>query len=641
MTALAGLWRFDGQPDAAEGCARMLAAQEVYGPDHCGQWSNSAIALGRRLMRVLPEDAFDCQPLIAGEGRYVVVADVRLDNRDELAEALRIPVVQSRSLCDAAILLAAIERWDEACLEHLVGDYAFAAWDAVRRRLLLARDPLGQRPLHYHRGNKSFAFASMPKGLHALPDVPYTPNEERVAEFLMLMPETGPQSFFLGVERVQPGHLVTITADGFAARRHWQPIKRRIEFPRLEDYVEALRDVLDQAVSCRLRGTGDIGAYLSGGLDSGAVVATAARLLARSDRRVIAFTGVPREGYSGPNEAIVDEGPYAAATAALYPNIEHIVVHNEGRSPIADLDRWFFLVDRPIRGVSGTGWRHSLDNAIRKRKLSVILGGSCGNLGLSYDGMELLPELFRSGNWFRLWVEASALVSSGMRWRGVLAKTLGPWCSPAVWRWANRLGGKPALKVSDVTGIQPQRFGELDLEVRAGAKDYLAQRPWKDGFAIRLHFLQAQDPGNYNKAGLANLQVDLRDPTADVRLLEFCLAVPTEKFLHKGTTRALARCALADRLPKQVLKQRRPSWQCADWHEDLTAARHVILDEIDRLEACEVAATTLDLPRLRSLTEDWPSGGWERREVELRYRYTLLRAVAVGHFLRRATGSNR
>ena len=92
----------------------------------------------------MPEDAFDRQPLIGGEGRYVLVADVRLDNRDELTEALRIPAPQARTLCDAAILLAAIERWDESCLERLVGDYAFAAWDGVRRRLLLARDPLGQ-----------------------------------------------------------------------------------------------------------------------------------------------------------------------------------------------------------------------------------------------------------------------------------------------------------------------------------------------------------------------------------------------------------------------------------------------------------------------------------------------------------------
>src|SRR5579859_2608535 len=155
MSGLAGFWRFDGRPDAAEKCARMLSAQEVYGPDAGAQWSNGDIALGRRLMRILPEDAYDRQPLIGAGGRFVLIADVRLDNRGELAESLGIR--QATTLSDAAILLAAYEKWEEECLGRLVGDYAFAVWDAQKRRLLLARDPLGWRPLHYHRGKGFFA----------------------------------------------------------------------------------------------------------------------------------------------------------------------------------------------------------------------------------------------------------------------------------------------------------------------------------------------------------------------------------------------------------------------------------------------------------------------------------------------------
>jgi asparagine synthase (glutamine-hydrolysing) len=576
----------------------------------------------------------------------VLVADARLDNRDELTEALRIPAPQTRTLCDAAILLAAIERWGESCFEHVVGDYAFAAWDSARRRLLLARDPLGQRPLHYHRGNKFFAFASMPKGIHALPDVPYAPDEERVAEYLVMMPEIGPQSFFLGVERVEPGHVVTVTADGLSLRRHWQPGRRRIALTRPEDYSEVLRDLLDQAVSCRLRGTGDVGAYLSGGFDSGAVAATAARLLAPSSRRVIAFTGVPREGYDGPAPLtrIIDEGANAAATAALYPNIEHVVVRNEGRSPLADLDRSFFLFDRPVRGIYARGWANSLDKAIRERKLRVVLGGGFGNLGLSYDGMELLPELLRCGRWLHLWREASALVAARrMRWRGVLANTFGPWFPAALWVWANKIGRRNAMEFRDYTAIHPRRFEQFDLPARAKARNQdMAYRPWKDGLALRLNVLRLHDPGNYHKAGLGALQADYRDPTADVRLLEFCFAVPMEQFLRDGMPRALARRALADRLPKQVLEQTRSGFQVADWHEDLTAARDDVIDELDRLEACPAAAAALDLPRLRRLAKNWPSDGWEQEgKVHIHYRYALLDAIAVGHFLRRATGSNR
>jgi asparagine synthase (glutamine-hydrolysing) len=204
------------------------------------------------------------------------------------------------------------------------------------------------------------------------------------------------------------------------------------------------------------------------------------------------------------------------------------------------------------------------------------------------------------------------------------------------------MGGKYPLEVGNFTAIHPRRLAELDLLARARARNHdLGARPWKDGFAMRLHLLQRGDPGNYHKAGLADPQVDYRDPTADMRLLEFCLAVPMEQFLRDGMPRALARRALADRLPKRVLEATCFGVQVADWHEDFTAARDCIVDELDHLEACPAATTAIDLPRLRRLTESWPSGGWERAEVFVPYRYTLLRAIAVGHFLRRATGSNR
>jgi asparagine synthase (glutamine-hydrolysing) len=645
MTALAGLWRFDGQPNVADDCSRMLAAQKVYGPHHGAQWSEGAVALGRRLMRILPEDVFDRQPLIGGDGRYILVADLRLDNRDELIDTLQIPGPQVRALSDAAILLAAVERWAESCPERLLGDYAFVAWDHVRQRLILARDPLGNRPLHFHRGNKFFAFASMPKGLHALPGIPYAPDEERIAEFLVMMPETGPRSFFLGIERVEPGHIVIVTANGLSTRRHWQPSRRRIILPRPEEYSEALSDMLDKAVSCRLRGTGDVGAELSGGFDSGAVVATAARLLTSTGRRIVAFTSVPREGFNGPAlpNCIIDERAHAAETAALYPNIEHVLVRNEGYSPLADLERTFLLLEQPARGIFATGWSISMESAIRKRKLEVVLVGGYGNLGLSYTGVELLPELLRSGRWLHLWWEASALVAARrMRRRNIFAKIFGPWCPPALWRWAKKIGSRSPLQFSDYTAIHPRCFEQLDLPARAKARKHdLAERPWKDGLALRLHYLQDTDPGNYHKANLGAMQVEYRDPTADVRLLEFCLAVPMEQYLRDGVPRALARRALADRLPKEVLEETRVGLRAADYHEDLTADRAGIVAELDRLEACPPAAAVLDLPRLRTLMENLPTDGWDQGKIFVHYRHTLLKAIAAGHFLRRAVGSNR
>jgi asparagine synthase (glutamine-hydrolysing) len=644
MTALAGLWRLDGRLDAAEGCARMLKAQEIYGPDAGGQWSKGQVSLGRRLMRLLPEDVFDRQPLVGGGGRFILVADLRLDNRDELADTLQIPAATATTLSDAAILLAAIERWEDACLEHLIGDYAFAVWDSKRQRLLLARDPLGFRPLYYHRGNGFFAFASMPKGLHALPEVPYAPDEEKIAEFLVLLPDAGTRTFFVGIDRIVPAHGVAVTSGGLQMWRHWKPSRRSLALSGPDEYAERARELLDEAVRCRLRGVKNVAATLSGGLDSSAVVATAARLLTPSGGRVTAFTGVPREGYAGPCPPgmIIDEGPYAAATAAMYPNIEHVLVHAPGRSPLADLDRTFLLSQRPMLAICNLALQNRIIEAAQERKLTVLLGGALGNFGLSYDGMALLPELFRTGQWIGWWRTAQTLVRRRRwSWAHALAETLGPWSPAWAWTWIRRVRRGDDTDIFGYCAINPDRFETLDLSRRARqAGNDLAGRPWKDGFEERVWCLERCDSGDSLKGGLAEYRLDVREPLADVRLIEFCLSVPTSQFLRDGTPRALARRALADRLPRLVLENERTGVDSADWHERLTAARHEVATELERLAECAPAARAVDLPRLRRLVQNWPTTGWERPEVRNPYRLALLRAISTGHFLRRVTGGN-
>ena len=640
MTALAGVWRMDSRPDADRACARMLAAQSIFGTNDSSFWSDREVAVGSRLTPLLPEDRFDRQPLIGGGGRYVLVADIRLDNRDELAEQLDLADIAG--LSDADVLLAAIERWNEHCVERIFGDFAFACWDAKLRRFFLARDQLGQQPLHYHRAGRLFAFSSMPKGLHALPDIPYAPDEERIAEKLLLMPEDGTRSFFKAIDRVPPGHFVIADTNSLRLVQYWNPPGKPIRYRSPDDYAERARELLDQAVRCRLRGADKLGVFLSGGFDSGAVAATAARILAPSGRRFFAFTGVPRRGYAGPTpkNSIDDEGPYAIATASLYPNIDHVIVHNEGcHSPAKVLDENFYIYDRPSNGFTDAGMAQSFQKAIVARGVRVTLAGGAGNQGLSYDGMGLLPELFCSGGWLHLLNEARALVRTGqMGWRGVVRDTLGPWCPPPLWLRLHRLVGRWIEDPAIYSAISPQRHSELEQE-RLRTHDFV-YRPFKNSVAARIWELRRNDRGNFRKGTLAAYKTDNRDPMADVRLLDFCLAIPTDQFLKNGVTRALARRALADRLPKVVLDERRNARQVSDWHEDLTTGRGGLAAELDRIEQCAPAAAAIDVPRLRRLLDNWPSDSWDRPEVVMAYRLALPRAIAIGHFVRRAARSN-
>ncbi|WP_166038196.1 asparagine synthetase B [Sphingosinicella sp. YJ22] len=640
MTALAGYWSLSGRPDAGRTCERMLQAQQVYAPDpkSAATWGDREIALGRRLFRQLPEERFDRAPMVSAEGRRVLVADVRLDNRDELADALGI--AEPSGLADSAILMAALDRWDEEAVDRLDGDFAFALWDSGRQRLVLARDFMGQRPLHFHRGSDFVAFASMPKGLHALPEVPPAPDRDMLARFLALMPEGGTRTFFAGVERVPAGAICIVTRDGLSTRHYWQPGTTTLRLGRDEEYEEAVRAALDRAVAVRLRGAEQgVGATLSGGLDSSAVAATAARLLGPSGK-VAGFTAVPREGYDGaiPHGRFGDEGPLAAAVAARYPNIEHVLVRTNGRSPLATLDRNFFLFERPVLNLCNGVWMDGIMDAAKARRLPVMLTGQMGNMSFSYAGLELLPELLAGGRWLRLAREIARLPGNGIRRRSALAHTIGPFMPGWLWQSINRRMGKH-FRLGDYSAVNLATAQALQADAAAAGLDF-SYRPRRDPVGTRRWVIGRVDMGNYNKGYLGGWGIDVRDPSADRRLLELCLSIPAEQFLKDGLPRSLARRVLADRLPAAVVQERRKGLQAVDWHEGVAAARDEARLEAERIAAVDGAAEILETGKLGALLDDWPEGGWNSNKVTSRYRLALLRGLSGGHFLRKAAGSN-
>lgn len=642
MTALAGIWDWRGKGGQRAALARMLGAQAIYGPHGQAEWAGGEVALGRRLYRTLPEDAYDRGPVLSADGTRCLVADVRLDNRDELERDLGLVPETTARMSDATLLMRALDRWDEKAVDRLVGDWAFALWDARADSILLGRDPLGERPLHYHLGDGFVAFASMPKGLHPLPDVPRSPDPAAAADFLAFLPEAAGRSFWTGIKAVPPGHLVTLTRNGAKPRRWWDPPRRTLRLGRPRAYEEALLETLDRAVADRLRGAGgQVGAHLSAGLDSAAVATSAAVQLAREDGRVLAFTAAPRDGYDGPVPpgSVGDESALAKLTAAGHPNVEHVEIRGDRRSPLTDLDRYFFLYERPLLNPCNGVWNTAINEAARARGVSVMLVGQMGNMSLSYAGTEHLPALLGRGRLLGAGVLAARLLAGGMRPHSVAAQALGPFLPPRLWEALLRLGGRSGGGLSERSALHGGARAAARERARAMRFD-LSHRPWRDGHAMRLDVLGRVDRGAYNKGTLGGWGVDTRDPTADRRLIELCLSIPEEEFARGGKPRSLARRALAGRVPAAVLGERRRGYQGADWHEGLCAAREDLAAEIAHIGRCGPAAEVIDLPRVEALTTNWPRGGWADESVIARYRGVLLRAVSAGHFLRRAAGTN-
>jgi asparagine synthase (glutamine-hydrolysing) len=627
MTALAGFWGFDGGFDAAGRCAAMLAAQAELGPDGIAQRRSGALAMGRALFRLLPEDGMDVQPLRPAGPSSLLVADVRLDNRPELASALGVAAAEAGSLSDSSLLGRALERWGEAAVDRLAGDFAFAWFDGASGRLLLARDPLGQRPLFYARRPAFAAFASMPRGLHALPELERRPDASSVARFLAHLPRTGPESFFAGVERVEPGHVVTLSPASVSSRPYWRPRRQTLRLARFEDYVEAFRAELDRAVAVRLRGAGPVAAaHLSGGWDSSAVAATAARLLAPG-ARLAAFTSVPRTGGEEAGRRFSDEGPLAAATASLYPNVVHRLLPNPDQSPLVRLERDLAFYERPLFNPCNHVWLAGLRRAAREAGARVLLSGEIGNWTISAGRTALLADHVREGRPLAAWRAAASLVRSGdARRRGALAAALGPWIPEPLWHRLQPLSSDPGGQVRPA--LQPELLARM-------AEEQAALPPPRrlDRFDHSLAALAAMDFGEHRKAVLAGWGLDKRDPTADSGLIQFCLSLPTDMLLDGRRRRPLARAALADRVPAALLDRQGKGYQASDWHVALTRDLERARDLVERIAADPLAASILDTEGLRGLLSAWPASGWEQPLAIARYRNLFLQALSAGAFL--------
>ncbi len=252
--------------------------REAAGTGRGSIWSDPLCALGIQFLPRTPEDAFDRQPLCDAESGCVLVWDGRLDNRDELAAALEISAEQTP---DSALILRAFLKWREQCAAHLLGDFAFAVWDARVQSLYAARDIMGVRPLFYHSAEGRLAFASEVQALLTLPEVSRAPDEVMAGEALLWWSAFSPieRTFFRDVRRLPPAHWLRWTAHGLRVERYWDiDPRRQIRCARREEYIEQYMDLLRRSVACRLRSARPTGIFLSGGMDSSALASVAGQL---------------------------------------------------------------------------------------------------------------------------------------------------------------------------------------------------------------------------------------------------------------------------------------------------------------------------------------------------------------------------
>jgi asparagine synthase (glutamine-hydrolysing) len=279
MSGLAGLWNRSGQPVDQAIVGSMAAVIERRGRDHAGRWSLGPVSFACQLLRVTPESvaAAERQPVTDLAGNTLLF-DGRLDNREELLGAMSAARCTSESP-DSDVVLAAWREWGDASLARLQGEFALAVFDSARQALVLARDPVGCRPLYYCVTERSLIFASEIKAILAHPDVGAEPNRDLIADSLLLpqLPyEDDGETYFLRIRAVLPGERIDVTPSRVKSQRYWDfDPSVQLRYRSYEEYATHLRALMIQAVKRRLRTAQPVAVSFSGGLDSSVVLCIA------------------------------------------------------------------------------------------------------------------------------------------------------------------------------------------------------------------------------------------------------------------------------------------------------------------------------------------------------------------------------
>ncbi len=550
MSGIGGIFNREQRELDPQQLSAMGKALAHRGPDGITVRSVQYAGLLHCMLHDTPESLFESLPAQSPEGRLLITRHGRIDNRDELRDALSWTRPLSTT-ADSALILAAYEKWGRDCVHHLLGDFSFAIVDSARRTVFCARDHMGIKPFYYFLNSSVFAFASEIKGLFAVQGCDTAINEDRIADYLSCVITENSSTFYTNIFRLPPGHFLEVTPEKQFIEQYWQPHPVKLHCANDTEYREQFHDIFQEAVRCRLRSAYPVGSLLSGGLDSSSIVCMAAGPLQKQ------LPG-PLHTFSGVFDTITecDEREYFQEIIKRYEVIPHSVPVDEIDPGIA-YDATFHSSDEPFFGPHLFMIRE-LAILAAKKGVRVLLDGHDGDSAISH-GTGVLSEYLLQGHWFRLAQECRAIGNHSFR------KSLRMFLKVVKATVSCRI--TPFFPGGVLPGEIPERLSNLNPSfIRQNAiRDRLllaaASKPRFGQDAFSHHRNTIMQP--LHSIALELLEglcicnnIISRYPFFDKRVIEFCLSLPSEMKFHNGYNRHIIRTSLNNVLPERICTRR-------------------------------------------------------------------------------------
>jgi asparagine synthase (glutamine-hydrolysing) len=389
MCGIAGIFNFDAEPADKALVRQMTDAMSHRGPDADGLWAEGAIALGHRRLSIIDLSSAANQPFADNDGRYMIVFNGEIYNYREVKAIL--PDYAFRTASDTEVLIAAYAKWGPDCIRHFRGMFAFAIWDRLDKELFLARDPMGVKPLYLFMDKSQLLFASEIRAILATGGVKRRLDPTALIDYFCYQSYSAPTSPVEGVSQLEAGSWMRIRAGRVEKKRYWDVSKSAadVDFADAQGVRKKIRELTLRSVERRLVSDVPVGAFLSGGIDSSAVVGLMAEAgSSRPNTFNVAF-----------EEKEYDESYYAELVAIKF-NTRHTRLLLKPTVFLDELENALDAMDTP----SGDGINSFVvSKAIRGNGMTVALSGVGGDeLFAGYPFFEQYLRLQRMRSWWLL-----------------------------------------------------------------------------------------------------------------------------------------------------------------------------------------------------------------------------------------------
>ena len=573
MSVIFGLFYRDGRPVSDE-LETMYSGMKHFPHEKHAFAMQGNCGFGHMLTYNTPEAVNESMPKWVETARIMFIAEGRLDNRNELSEALDIPVGERDGMPDGDLMLNAYLKWGENCVNRLMGKWSFASFHTDEQWLFIARDKWDYSDIEYYADDKVFAFSTSEKGLLPLPFIKKEIDEIKIARLLVVWPGDYDKSFIKGLKHLLPSHTLRVTRDKTELHRYWNYTDIRVrEGLKLEEYVEDLLDSFNKAVACRLRSYKPVAATLSGGMDSSSVCVLAAEQLAKQGKRLRTYSHVPQFPSSNTlsQHQFGDEQPFIEAVVAAAGNIDPIFLDSADISPLEGIKEAVRLYGKPFHGACNAYWLVDIFKTAAKENYGTMLMGAFGNATISWNGFE---DALPVGEIFKRY--------------GLIGITKKKLLKPILY------GDTPFAHIYKRMAFGKQPWNNISYCTKAFEESLdIAKRIKDSGFdpTFRCHYSdpkkQAVRIFDVNVPRLPSgsnigceTGLELRDPTGDTRVIESTLAIPHEMFFGEMNKWVL-RTMMKGRLPDMVRLNTKKGKQSSDVPARLYAHR----DEMDRVFA--------------------------------------------------------